>query len=88
MSNLGYDLRRLRLHGLIERIARTQRYEITDLGKRVALFYTKVNARVLRPGLSQLFDGCPKAPNRPLARAAKQLDAAFDTLINEAKLAA
>jgi hypothetical protein len=87
-GRMTYDLRRLRLHGLIARIPRTQRYEITDLGKRVALFYTKVNARVLRPGLSQLFDGCPKAPNRPLAKAVKQLDAAFDILIDEAKLAA
>ncbi|WP_201221246.1 hypothetical protein [Halochromatium roseum] len=47
---MTYDLRWLRLHGLIERIPRTQRNEIADLGKRVALFYTKVNARVLRPG--------------------------------------
>jgi hypothetical protein len=52
------------------------------------LFFSKLNARLLRPGLSQLFDGCPKAPNRPLADAAKRLDAAFDRLITEAKLAA
>jgi hypothetical protein len=85
---MTYDLRRLRLHGLIARIPHTQRYEVTHLGKRVALFFTKLNARLLRPGLSQLFDGCPKAPNRTLADAAKRLDAAFDTLITEAKLAA
>jgi hypothetical protein len=54
----------------------------------VALCFTKLNARVLRPGLSQLFDGCPKAPNRPLADAAKRLDVAFDNLITQAKLAA
>ncbi|MEE4316050.1 MAG: hypothetical protein V2I74_03610 [Erythrobacter sp.] len=87
-GRMTYDLRRLRLHGLIVRIPRTQRYEITDLGKRVALFYTKLNARILRPGLSQLFDACPKAPNRPLAKAFKQLDTAVNTLISEAKLAA
>mgnify|MGYP001553551372 CR=1 FL=1 len=87
-GRMTYDLRRLRLHGLIARIPHTQRYEVTHLGKRVALFFTKLNARLLRPGLSQLFDGCPKAPNRPLADAAKRLDAAFDRLITEAKLAA
>jgi len=87
-GRMTYDLRRLRLHGLIVRIPHTQRYEITHLGKRVALFFTKLNARVLRPGLSQLFDGCPKAPNRPLAQAVKRFDAAFDELIAEAKLAA
>ena len=87
-GRMTYDLRRLRLHGLITRIPQTQRYEITPLGKRVALFFTKLNARVLRPGLSQLFDGCPKAPNRPLAQAIQALDNAFEGLLAEAKLAA
>jgi len=87
-GRMTYDLRRLRLHGLIRRIPRTHRYEVTTLGKRVALFFSKLNARIIRPGLSQLFDGCPKAPNRPIASAIKQLDLAFDHLINEAKLAA
>lgn len=79
---------RLRLHGLIARIPHTHRYEITHLGKRVALFFTKLNARVLRPGLSQLFEGCPKAPHRPLAKAIQALDHAFDALVADAKLAA
>jgi hypothetical protein len=87
-GRMTYDLRRLRLHGLIQRIPRTHRYDITDLGKRVALFYTKLNARLLRPGLSQLFDGCPQAGNRPAAKAIKALDSAFDILIVEARLAA
>ena len=47
---MTYDLRRLRLHGLIARIPHTHRYELTHFGKRVALFYTKLNARILRPG--------------------------------------
>ncbi len=87
-GRMTYDLRRLKLHGLIARIAHTQRYEITDCGKRVALFFTKLNTRLLRPGLSQLLDGCPKAPNRPLAKAIQALDQAFESLIAEAKLAA
>jgi hypothetical protein len=58
-GRMTYDLRRLRLHGLIARRLHTHRDEVTALGKRVCLFFTKVNARVIRPGLSQLFDGCP-----------------------------
>jgi hypothetical protein len=85
---MTYDLRRLRLHGRIPRIPRIQRYEITDLGKRVALCFTKLNARILRPGLSQLFHGCCAAPNGSLTKAATALDAAFEHLIAEAKLAA
>jgi hypothetical protein len=48
-SQMTYDLRRLRLHGLIERIPRTNTYVLTPDGVRVALFYTKVHGRLLRP---------------------------------------
>ena len=82
-----YDLRRLRLHGLIERIPQSHRYRVTDLGLRVALFFTKVHSRILRPGLSQLFHGCPKAPNRPIAAAMNRLQQAFADLFDQAKLA-
>ncbi len=85
-GRMTYDLRRLRLHGLIERIPHSHRYQVTDLGIRVALFFTKVHSRVLRPGLSQLFDGCPKAPNRPIATAMHRLNQAFAALFDQAKL--
>ncbi len=48
-SQMTYDLRRLRLHGLIERIPHTNTYLLTPDGARVALFYTKVHGRLLRP---------------------------------------
>jgi hypothetical protein len=86
-GRMTYDLRRLRLHGLIERIPQSHRYRVTDLGLRVALFFTKVHSRILRPGLSQLFDGCPKAPNRPIATAMGRLQQAFADLFAQAKLA-
>ena len=86
-GRMTYDLRRLRLHGLIERIPHSHRYRATDLGLRVALFFTKVHSRILRPGLSQLLDGCPKAPNRPIATAMRRLQQAFADLFDQAKLA-
>jgi len=86
-GRMTYDLRRLHLHGLIARIPHTHRYRVTDLGVRVALFFSKVHSRILRPGLSQLFDGCPKAPNRPISTAMRNLDRALGALFNEAKLA-
>ena len=85
-GRMTYDLRRLRLHGLIERIPHSHRYQVTDLGIRVALFFTKVHSRILRPGLSQLFDGCPKAPNRPVAAAMRRLEQALAALFDQAKL--
>jgi hypothetical protein len=48
-SQMSYDLRRLRLHGLIERMVGTNTYTLTPEGIRVAVFYTKVRARLLGP---------------------------------------
>jgi len=46
---MSYDLRRLRLHGLIQRLPRSNTYVLTDEGIRVAVFYTKLQNRLLRP---------------------------------------
>ena len=46
---MSYDLRRLRLHGLIKRIPRKNTYTLTPEGIRVAVFYTKLRNRLLRP---------------------------------------
>ena len=62
-GKMSYDLRRLRVHGLIERIAGTHRYSLTTLGLRTALFYSRIFIRAIRPGLSQIAD-----PNLPLDR--------------------
>ena len=72
-GQMTYDLRRLRLHGLIERIPHTHRYQVTDLGFRVALFLTRSYSRLLRPGLSALLAQEPPTAI-PLRRAFDRLD--------------
>ena len=49
---MSYDLARLRLNGLIERRQHTNTYTLTADGQRVAIFYTKVHDRLLRPLLA------------------------------------
>ena len=49
---LTYQLRRLRLHGIIEKVANSFRYRITASGLRAALFFTRAYNRLLRPGLA------------------------------------
>jgi hypothetical protein len=49
-----YDLRRLKRKGLIQRVPATHRYQLTPLGGRVAVLFTKTYGRVLAPGLVQL----------------------------------
>src|ERR1035437_6290466 len=51
-GQMTYHLRRLRLHGLTARLPHTHRYQVTPEGLRLALFCTRLHARVLRPGIS------------------------------------
>ena len=46
------DLRRLRLRGLIRRLPHSHRYRVTRKGRRIALCFHRIYARVLCPGLS------------------------------------
>lgn len=46
---MTYDLRRLRLNGVICRLPHTNRYVLTADGIRIAVFYTKVCNRLLVP---------------------------------------
>jgi hypothetical protein len=82
-----YDLRRLRLHGLIERIPHTHRYRVTDTGLHHAMFLTRVHNRLLRTGTAQHADPDPPAPT-PLRTAIRTYDAALDELTRQAGLAA
>ena len=86
-GKMTYDLRRLRAHGLIQRIPATRRYHVTDTGLQHALFLTRAHDHLLRPGLAQLNDPSPPAP-APLRTAARAYQAAFDDLTRQAHLAA
>jgi hypothetical protein len=86
-GRVTYDLRRLRLHGLLERKRRSHRYQLTPLGMRSMLFYTRTYARVLRSGLAQVLP--PEWSNcGPLRRSFDETLNAIDAFIADAKLAA
>ena len=81
---MTYDLRRLRLHGLIERVPRSHRYRITPLGASVAMLYVRLYARALRPAV---LAAARRA--RPAAQHAfDRLDAALANFLQEVQLAA
>ena len=85
-GTITYQLRRLRLHGLIERVPASFRYRVTDFGFRVALFFTRIYNRLLRPGLAAALPAL-RAITTPLKRAFDTLGAQIDTMINHAQLA-
>jgi len=86
-GKMTYDLRRLREHGLIQRIPRSRRYQVTDTGLQHALLFTHAHDHLLRTGLAELTDPSPPAPSR-LRTAARAYQAAFDDLARQAHLAA
>ena len=51
-SQMTYDLRRLRLKGLIFRPPRTNRYFVTPYGWKVARLFSRLEARVFRPAVA------------------------------------
>jgi hypothetical protein len=79
-----YDLRRLRLHGLIDRVPRTHKYRITSLGARMAMLYVRVYARGVRPAASLP----TSAGSRRGPQALERLDAALANFLQEARLVA
>ena len=74
MSRMAYDLRRLRLSGLIERRPDSHRYQLTAVGRRMVPFCGKLYTRAVCCGLRYLD---PRHPPTPLARAARAYDAAL-----------
>ena len=56
-AQMTYDLRRLRLKGLLERIGSSHRYRLTALGVRVVTFFTRLDKRIFRPGLAATVPG-------------------------------
>ena len=84
-SQMTYDLRRLRLKGLIWRVPDHHPYRLTSYGLNVALFLTRVNARLFQPGFTALQPEQAIPP--PLAEAFRQVNLEIDRLVDEAYLA-
>jgi hypothetical protein len=80
---MTYDLRRLRLHGLIERVPKSHRYRVTTLGARLAMLYVRLYARAVRPSASLEPSGSTRG-----RQAFDRLDAALAHFLEEVKLAA
>jgi hypothetical protein len=81
-GQMTYDLRRLRLAGLIRRIEHTNRYIPTPDGIAMAVFYTKLHNRLLRPLMAA---DQPQAPPE-LRQALDVISQHVDDYISHARL--
>lgn len=85
-GQMTYNLRRLRLHGLIERTPHTFRYKTTDFGLRSALILTRVHNRFLTTVMA---DAGPHQPHpSSLGRALDNVAAEIDRLAESLRIAA
>lgn len=86
-GKMTYDLRRLRIHGLIQRIPRTTRYTVTEFGLRTALFFTKTWNRIFRTGLSFMNNNYLRSQSdRHIKKLWRTVDLAIDDLIKLSQL--
>jgi hypothetical protein len=86
-GQVTYDLRRLRAHGLINRVPGSHRYRVSDTGLHHAMLITHIDTRLLRPGLAHLTDPEPPAAST-LRTAARAYQRELDKLTQEAGFAA
>src|SRR3954451_6883845 len=86
-GRMTYDLRRLRLHGIIERIPCSHRYRLTDDGLRIALFFSRTYTRLLRPTLAEIMPQAPRTTTR-IRTAFDRLHSAIDECCQEQRLPA
>src|ERR1017187_10107823 len=80
---MTYDLRRLRLKGLIYRPPKTNRYFVTPYGWKVARLFSRLEARVFRPAMA-MFTANDAVLPFPLRQALDRVDRQLDLLIYDA----
>ena len=82
-AQMTYDLRRLRLKGLIYRPPKTNRYFVTPYGWKVARLFSRLESRVFRPAMA-MFTANDAVLPFPLRQSLDRVDADLDLLIYDA----
>ncbi|MEO3863691.1 hypothetical protein [Acrocarpospora sp. B8E8] len=84
MNQAGYDLARLRLNGLIEKIPHANTYRLTGDGQVFAVVYSRVHDRVLHPLMATRHD--PLAAPPEVRHALKVIERHIDSTVATAHL--
>ena len=84
LSQLRYDLAKLRAKGLVERVGRSRRYRLTALGLRLGVLLVKLRIRLLGPLATLVSTATTRRPplhhNNPVDAAFRDVDTALDHL--------
>jgi hypothetical protein len=65
LTQLRYDLRKMKAHGLLERIGRSYAYRLSDKGVKAALMFILFHKRVCGPLANSLFHHPPDEALKP-----------------------
>jgi len=68
LTQLRYDLRKMKAHGLLERIGRAYCYRLTDKGVKAALMFILFHKRVCGPLANSLFHHRPDETLKPASK--------------------
>jgi hypothetical protein len=68
LTQLRYDLRKMKAHGLLERNGKRYLYHLTDKGTKVALMFVLFHHRVCGPLSNSLFHHRPQESHKPASR--------------------
>jgi len=85
LTQLRYDVRKMKGHGLLERDGRHYSYRLTEKGKKVAALFVLFHKRICGPLANSLFDRRPRPVSSPPTKidaAYHQADAAIQEIID------
>jgi hypothetical protein len=68
LTQLRYDLRKMKAHGLIERDGKRYAYRLTDKGNKLALLFVLFHKRVCGPIANSLFNTPPSDQVKPATK--------------------
>jgi hypothetical protein len=86
LNQLRYDLRKMKGHGLLERVGQQYAYRLTEKGARVSAMFVLFHKRICGPLANSLFHHPPRRSSPPPAKietAYYKADAAIQNLIDQ-----
>jgi hypothetical protein len=91
LSSLRYDLRKLKAHGLLERVDGHYRWRLTNKGQRLAILFLLFHRRLCGPLAASQFHRRPDPQHQPklskLEAAYHKADQAIDEILNNLRAA-
>ena len=83
LTQLRYDVRKMKAHGLLERVGTRYAYRLTDKGNKVALLFVLFHARVCGPLANSLFNRPPQPepPQTKLEAAYRKADQSIQQIL-------